>query len=82
MLADADIGSITQFAWSTMTGDTVEKVEESDPSLEQGIHLTACIQITGEWVGAVVLTCSKVLSLEITSFLFEPIWTNLSTPIF
>jgi len=70
-LANADICAVTEFAWQTMTGDPLTSVEGAPHDFASGRSVTACIQITGAWVGAVVLTVSEELSKQITATLFD-----------
>ena len=70
-LADADICAVTEFAWQTMTGDTLQTTEDNPHAFDEARHMTACIQITGAWVGAIVLTCSETMAKGVTATLFD-----------
>ncbi len=68
-LTSSDIYQVTQTVWLAL----VEKeLRAEDATLECSGHvLTGCVQITGEWEGAIVVSCSHKLAVGTTAFMFD-----------
>lgn len=70
MIDTDNITQITEDVWTAMLG---VEVKPNPPSTERdaGARVVAgCVQITGEWDGAVVLECSAALALRATALMF------------
>lgn len=73
MLLDDEICQITQSIWTTILSLPIEPDEAAAERLNEDRKrsLTGCVQLTGEWEGAVLLFCTKTLALTAASIMFE-----------
>ena len=69
-LTIADVQQVTQTVWMALVEEEL-KPEVSDDSELHGRFLTGCVQITGEWEGAIIVSCSYGLALNTTAFMFD-----------
>ena len=69
--AEQDIFQLVESIWSSVLGLEVRH-NAGEVTLEaRERFLTGCVQITGDWEGAVVLHCSAELSRLVRSIMFE-----------
>lgn len=62
-----DVAAVTQEVWSTLLGlDLHPAATSTVPSPS----VTGCVQITGEWEGAVLLSCSEQFARTATEAMF------------
>ena len=77
MIANEDIFTIVQSILSTML--EVEAIPcELSPSVKRSDQVTGCIQISGQWQGAVVIQSSESLARTFASRLFGENWDSLT----
>jgi len=69
-LQDHDIAELTERVWSSFLGLDLSRTEW-DATADLATCVTGCVQIAGEWNGAVTLHCSEPLARQATSILFE-----------
>src|SRR5712691_9554787 len=69
-VVDSDICQVVEGIWSSVLGLEVRRGDE--PAKRNGKHgfLTACVQITGLWEGAVTLDCSAALARRTAAIMF------------
>ena len=77
MISNEDILTISQNILSTMLQLDAIPCELS-PSDKRSDGITGCIQISGEWQGAVVIQCSEELARTFASRLFEEIHDDIN----
>lgn len=63
-----DLHRITVEIWSTVLGVDVESTDPTDRVA--GRSMTGCVQITGDWNGAVMVECSERLARHATATMF------------
>lgn len=66
-----DINQITSDIWTSILGLDARPVTDPPPSKVDERSLIGCIQIMGDWEGAVTLYCSEPLARQATSAMFE-----------
>ena len=71
MIDDAQIEKVTESIWDSMLGLEVTPSEPETFSLGDDRLLTACVQITGEWAGAVTLACPTAFARRVAQIMFE-----------
>lgn len=70
MIDTQNITQITEDVWTAMLG---VEVKPNPPSTERAPGarvVSGCVQITGEWDGAVVIECSLALASRATALMF------------
>lgn len=70
-LNNADIVQIVATIWQSLLG--IEGVTETDPpfAASGAGSMATCVQITGEWKGAVVLGCGETFAARAATAMFE-----------
>ncbi len=68
---ESQIWEITEEVWTSMLGLSLKPMVEPIMDDEGAASITACIQITGAWSGAVTIECSGRLARRATSLMFE-----------
>jgi len=68
MLTPDDVRGVTEMIWSTVLG--LEVAARADAAPVEAQALAGCVQITGAWQGAVVLTCSARLARQAAGAMF------------
>ncbi len=68
-LTASDIYQVTQTVWLALVEKELKA--EGDDLECSGHVLTGCVQITGEWEGAIVVSCSHKLAVGTTAFMFD-----------
>jgi chemotaxis protein CheX len=73
MLLDDEIFQITQSIWASILDLAIEIDAGAGSRLSESRDrtLTGCVQLTGDWEGAVLLYCTKTLALTAASIMFE-----------
>ncbi len=69
-LSPDDVEQVTRTVWMALVEQELENRGEEAPTLS-GRFLTGCVQITGEWEGAIVVSCSFALAMNTTAFMFD-----------
>ena len=67
--SDADLAEVTERIWSSILGLELEQAPLNGSASDR--YFTGCVQITGEWEGAITLACSEWLARHVTSIMFE-----------
>ena len=62
-----DIYSYAEQIWSSMLGLEIHPAEEAPSPGPNGGSITACVQLAGEWQGAVTLDCSQSLARQLSA---------------
>lgn len=68
---DAQIEEVTESIWDSILGLKVTPAEPDRLSGGDDRFLTACVQITGEWAGAVTLDCPTAFARRAAQIMFE-----------
>ena len=69
-LSPSDVEQVTRTVWMALVEQELETAPEGEGTLS-GRFLTGCVQITGEWEGAIVVSCSFNLAMSTTAFMFD-----------
>jgi chemotaxis protein CheX len=67
--SDADLAEVTERIWSSILGLELELAPPNGNGDNR--YFTGCVQITGEWEGAITIACSEHLARRATSIMFE-----------
>ncbi len=66
MIATEDIHSVTENVFTTMIGYPVELTGKGD-SLQNESAISGCVQISGEWTGAIIVQTTEQLATQAAS---------------
>lgn len=69
--SEQDISQVTESIWISVLGIDVKRRPEAVTPNDKEQFLTACVQITGDWEGAVVLQCSSALARTIGAIMYD-----------
>jgi chemotaxis protein CheX len=69
-LSPEDVEQVTKTVWMALVEEELVPASEEQSTLS-GRFLTGCVQITGEWEGAIVVSCSYNLAMSTTAFMFD-----------
>jgi chemotaxis protein CheX len=67
--SDSELAEVTERVWNSILGLDLAMAENG--AEENAPFFTGCVQITGEWDGAVTLICPETLARQATSIMFE-----------
>jgi chemotaxis protein CheX len=67
IISKADVQSIIEYVWDATFGVVPERDERG---AFPGHRVTACVQFTGSWEGAVTLACSERMARRATACMF------------
>jgi chemotaxis protein CheX len=70
-LAETDIAQIVAGIWDSVLGMEIQPVSEGDSLPQSDPMLSACIQITGAWDGAVLLRCPTEVAQRVAAVMFD-----------
>jgi len=70
VLDDNDFFSLAEAVWDSMLGQQLERVSPDDTGIT-GAMLTACVQVAGDWNGAITLQCSKACAETMAAAMFD-----------
>jgi chemotaxis protein CheX len=70
LFGEEELEQIVATVWATMLGIKAEPIGPVDPTGGDSL-LTGCVQITGAWEGAVVLTCPAALARDAAAGVFD-----------
>jgi chemotaxis protein CheX len=70
-LAETDLSQVVESVWSSVLGMDIQSVPESDSPAQFEPVLSACIQITGAWDGAVTLLCTSQVARQAAAAMFS-----------
>jgi chemotaxis protein CheX len=68
-LKNEDIVQIISTIWQSLLG--IERVSETELPVTVSGSMASCVQITGEWQGAVVLGCGEAFAARAATAMFE-----------
>jgi chemotaxis protein CheX len=68
-LSASDVHQVTRTVWMALVEQDLQP--ETDVLTLSGRFLTGCVQITGEWEGAIMISCSHNLAVATTAFMFD-----------
>jgi chemotaxis protein CheX len=77
LLDEAILGPIVTDIWATILDLELEPIDSESLPAETRV-LTGCVQITGDWDGAVTLECSEALARRASAIMFGLDETDLS----
>jgi len=69
ILSDDDLYALAETVWTSILGLELGRGEEVDGKIGD-LTTTACVQITGDWEGAVTVACSRSLAGKLASAMF------------
>lgn len=69
-VADNEIRLLTESIWRSVLGLDIQRAADEVKPAGGERFLTACVQITGSWEGAVTLDCSASLARKVAGILF------------
>ena len=69
-LSHVDLHQISADIWAAILGLDLKPNPPVDTHLPQDRVVTGCVQITGEWSGAVTVQCSEKLARRATALMF------------
>ena len=69
-LTAEDVEQVTRTVWLALVEKELERAG-STSNRPEGRFLTGCVQITGEWEGAIVVSCAHSLAVSTTAFMFD-----------
>ena len=69
ILSNDDLFSLAETVWSSILGLEFERAGDSDGKIGERA-VTSCVQITGEWEGAVTVACSETLATQLAAAMF------------
>lgn len=69
IITDEDLFSLAQSVWSSVLGLELTLGGEHDGKIGD-TAMTSCVQITGDWEGAVTVACSSSLATNVASAMF------------
>lgn len=69
ILNNDDLFELAETVWSSMLGVELTRAEDVDGKVGDRT-ITACVQITGDWEGAVTVACSPHLAGSLASAMF------------
>lgn len=70
-LETSQLCALAETIWSSMLGLSLTPVDEFPPGHPGEPMVVGCIQITGEWQGALTLQCTGELAKVATSIMFD-----------
>lgn len=70
IVTDDDLFSLAQTVWSSVLGLDFVRGDEVDGKIGE-TTITACVQITGDWEGAVTIECSPGLATKLAAAMFQ-----------
>lgn len=68
-LTSDNVQTLTRQAWTSVLGEDIDCGVA--PTSTEPVHVTSCVHVTGEWNGAIVLQCSRLLARSVTESMFE-----------
>ena len=69
ILSDDDLFTLTETIWSSVLGLELSRADEVDGKIGERA-MTSAVQITGDWEGAVTVTCSAALAGHLAAAMF------------
>jgi chemotaxis protein CheX len=69
-IPQSDIFQLSQFIWESTLGLEVRPIAASGFSAPGGRLVAGKVQITGAWLGAVILECSEELAKDVARIMF------------
>lgn len=68
---EPEIIELTSTVWETVLSLGIENVPNEDVCADEGETVSACVHISGGWVGSVIVTCPRDVAVRIASRMFE-----------
>jgi chemotaxis protein CheX len=78
ILTEEALGQLVEYIWASILGVEPLPVSPPETSGTGNEYLTGCVQITGEWVGAVTLNCPEGLARMASSIMLEADQENIT----
>ena len=69
ILTDDDLFSLTETVWTSILGLELQRGGEHDGKIGD-TTVTSCVQIAGDWDGAVTIVCSPRLAAKLAAAMF------------
>lgn len=70
IVTDDDLFALAETVWSSVLGLELARADELDGKIGE-TAVTSCVQITGDWEGAVTIACSPGLATKLASAMFQ-----------
>lgn len=70
IVTNDDLYALTDTVWSSVLGLELKRGEELDGKIGD-VAVTSCVQIVGDWEGAVTVSCSPGLATKLTCAMFQ-----------
>jgi chemotaxis protein CheX len=70
VLSDDDLFALAESVWSSILGLELTRADEVDGKIGD-TTITSCVQITGDWEGAVTIACSPGLAIKLAAAMFQ-----------
>ncbi len=68
---ESEIIELTRTVWETVLSMGIENVAPEDGPADRGETVSACVHISGGWVGSVIIICPRATANRIASQMFE-----------
>lgn len=68
---EPEIIELTRTVWETVLAMSIEPVPKDEAPDDKGETVSACVHISGGWVGSVVVTCPRAVAVRIACQMFE-----------
>jgi chemotaxis protein CheX len=69
ILSDDDLFTLAETVWGSILGLQLSRADEVDGKIGD-TTVIACVQITGDWEGAVTVACSQSLATKLAAAMF------------
>lgn len=70
IVTDDDLFALAETVWESMLGLSLTRDDEQDGKIGENT-VTSCVQIMGDWEGAVTVACSPNLANKLASAMFQ-----------
>lgn len=68
---ESEIIELTRTVWETVLSLAIENVPREDVPEDEGETVSACVHISGEWAGSMIISCPKAVAVRIACQMFE-----------
>lgn len=68
---EAEVIELTRTVWETFLALPIEQVDDPAEPKDGEETVSACVHISGEWNGSVILSCSATLATTVAGAMFE-----------
>lgn len=70
IVSDEDLFTLAETVWSSVLGLELARADDVEGKIGD-TTITSCVQITGDWEGAVTIACSHSLAAKLTAAMFQ-----------